>query len=201
MIRDSALAAAGLLVEEVGGAPVKPYQPDGFWAELVLFAPEYEQSTGGDLYRRSLYTFMRRTVPPPSMTAFDMPSREVCTLQRSRTNTPLQALVLMNDPTFVEAARVLAEKSIRESGGEPSSAIDVAFRRVLCRLPSPEERQLLLDEFWRRAQSFEHHPEQAEQFLAVGETPVARDMRPATLAAFTAVTSLLLNLDETVTRE
>jgi len=201
MVRDQALAAAGLLVEEVGGAAVKPYQPEGYWTELVLFAPEYEQSTAGDLYRRSLYTFMRRTVPPPSMTAFDMPSREVCTLQRSRTNTPLQALVTMNDPTFIEAARVLAEKAIRESGGEPGLAIDVAFRNVLSRLPSPEERTLLLDEFWRRAQTFEQHPEHARQFLSVGDKSPADDLRPATLAAFTAVTSLLLNLDETVTRE
>jgi hypothetical protein len=201
MVRDQALAAAGLLVEDIGGAPVKPYQPDGFWAELVLFAPEYEQSTQGDLYRRSLYTFMRRTVPPPSMTTFDMPSREVCTLQRSRTNTPLQALVAMNDPTFVEAARVLAEVAIRESGEEPEIAIDIAFRKVLSRLPSSDERTLLLDEFWRRATSFEHHPERAEQFLSVGDKPPADDLRPSTLAALTAVASLLLNLDETITRE
>ncbi|MBA3316105.1 MAG: PSD1 and planctomycete cytochrome C domain-containing protein [Planctomycetota bacterium] len=201
MVRDQALAAAGLLCEEVAGPPVKPYQPTGLWAELVSFAPEYERSVNGDLYRRSLYTYMRRTVPPPAMTAFDLPSREICAVRRGRTNTPLQALVVMNDPTFVEAARVLADRSIRESGGDPGSAIDVAFRRVLARFPTPEERALLLEEFQRRADSFSSDPELAKQFLNIGETLAAEDLEPTALAAFTAVTSLILNLDEAITKE
>jgi hypothetical protein len=201
MVRDQALAAAGLLCEKVAGPPVKPYQPAGLWTELVSFAPEYEQSTGPDLYRRSLYTFLRRTVAPPTLAAFDLPSREICAMRRGRTNTPLQALVVMNDPTFVEAARVLAERSIRESGGDPGSAIDLAFRYVLARFPTPEERGLLIEEFQRRLEGFGNDPNLATQYLAVGETPVSAELQPQPLAALTAVTSLILNLDETVTRE
>ena len=201
MIRDSALAVSGLLDERLGGPPVKPYQPEGLWAELVSFAPDYDQSTGSDLYRRSLYTFIRRTVPPPAMAAFDLPSREVCTVRRGRTNTPLQALVVMNDPTYVEAARKLAEQSLRTTGDEPASAIDHMFRRVLTRAPSDEERLLLLEEFQHRAGRFASNPESAAEFLSVGETALADDLNSARLAALTAVASLILNLDEAVTRE
>ncbi|HEX6987439.1 MAG TPA: DUF1549 and DUF1553 domain-containing protein, partial [Planctomycetaceae bacterium] len=199
-VRDQALAAAGLLTERIGGPPVKPYQPDGLWAELVSFAPEYEQSTGGDLYRRSLYTFLRRTVPQPTLTAFDLPSREVCTVRLGRTNTPLQALVVMNDPTFVEAARILAEQALR-TASDDGVRVECLFRRVLGRAPSEPEMRLLIDELASRRERFAASPDDATEYLSVGDRPAVTDLDPADLAATAAVASLILNLDEAVTKE
>lgn len=201
MIRDQALAAAGLLETCVGGPPVKPYQPDGLWSELVSFFPEYEQSTGSDLYRRTLYKYLRRTVPPPSLATFDMPSREICSVQRSRTNTPLQALVVMNDPAFVEAARVLAERTLAEAQGDVGAALDFAFGRVLARSPSEHERALLSDHFESTRARFETKSKDAEALLSVGESPRTLNAADSDIAAFTVVMSLLLNLDETLTKE
>ena len=133
MIRDQALAVSGLLVEKIGGPSVKPYQPAGLWKELG--GEDYQQDTGEGLYRRSLYTFWKRTVPPPSMMNFDAAGREACTVRENRTNTPLQALDLMNDPAYVEASRVLAERMMREGGATPESRISFAFRLATARRP------------------------------------------------------------------
>lgn len=199
MIRDQALAAAGLLDDRLGGPSVKPYQPEGLWTDMVSLAPEYEQSHGSDLYRRSLYTFLRRTVPPPALNVFDQPTRETCTLRREQTNTPLQALVAMNDPTFIETSRVLAENLVRETGGDNGAWIEAAFLRILARKPSSRERQLLRAELEFQKRQFASDPER-EALLAVGEwtAPVGD---AADLAARTAVISLLFNLDEALVRE
>jgi hypothetical protein len=200
-VRDQALAAAGLLDQRIGGPPVKPYQPEGLWQELVSFAPEYDQSHGSDLYRRSLYTFVRRTVPPPAMSAFDLPLRETCTVQRSRTNTPLQALVAMNDPTFVEAARVLAARVLEDGGSQPEQPLELAFRRILSRAPTAAERRTLLDALEHFRHQFQAEPERAQQLLDVGEWSEPAGPEAADIAAMTAIISLILNLDETLTRE
>src|SRR5207247_8180881 len=141
-IRDSALAASGLLSRRIGGPSVKPYQPAGLWEESGT-DKTYVQDTGEKLYRRSLYTFWRRTSPPPSLTSFDAPSREVCTARRETTTTPLQALVLLNDPQIIEAARVLAERLVRERGPDLDARIVAAFRVLTGRRPEVREREIL----------------------------------------------------------
>jgi len=199
-VRDQALAAAGLLVERVGGPPVKPYQPAGLWKELVSFAPEYEQSTGGDLYRRSLYTFHRRTVPPPAMAAFDQPSRETCSVRRSRTNTPLQALVVMNDPTYVEAADRLAKRAMTESA-DPVGRIEAMYRAVLARRPTEAELRLLTDALRFRERQTEEDRNLAADFVAAEDSSASAGGETPGLADYAAVASLILNLDEALTKE
>jgi hypothetical protein len=199
MIRDQALAAAGLLNTETGGPPVKPYQPPGIWEELS--GATYEQSSGEELYRRSLYTYWKRTAAPPSMATFDASDRESCTVNRSRTNTPLQALTLMNDVAYVEAARKLAERMVLEGGAAPAARIDYGFRLVLARHPRTAETetlQAMLADFVRAYQS---DREAAKALLGVGESPQLGKVDPRELAAYTAAASLILNLDETVTRQ
>ena len=144
MIRDQALAVSGLLVEKVGGPSVKPYQPPGLWQELAG-GKGYEPDRGEGLYRRSLYTYWKRTVAPPFMVNFDSPNRETCTVRETRTNTPLQALDLMNEVTFVEAARKLAERMMMEGGKQPRERVELAYELVLARPPKPAEMQVLLD--------------------------------------------------------
>jgi len=200
VIRDQALAAAGLLGNRIGGPSVKPYQPDGVWREMVSAFPDYEQSTGCDLYRRSLYTFIRRTVQPPAMNAFDLPSRETCQVRRACTNTPLQALVAMNDPTYVEAARVLAACTMCNEADEADWITDV-FRRVLARAPSAQEMDLLAGYLGRQRAEFGGDSDAVEQFVAIGAASNAEDLDMRELAARTAVVSLILNLDETLNRE
>ncbi len=142
MIRDQALAVSGLLVEQIGGKSVRPYQPAGLWKPVGFGGSntsEFTQDTGAKLYRRSMYTFWKRTSPPPSMTTFDAPDRETCQVRRARTNTPLQALVLMNDVQFIEAARKFAERVMGEGGSDVRERITFAFRTVLARRPSPSE--------------------------------------------------------------
>jgi hypothetical protein len=194
MIRDNALAVSGLLVERVGGPSVKPYQPDGLWKELAS-AGDYPQDHGPNLYRRSLYTFWKRTVAPPSMVNFDSPNREVCTVRETRTNTPLQALNLMNDVTFLEAARELGERMMRQKG------IDTGFRTVLSRLPSEKERTLLQQSLSRFQQRFRADPKAADMMLQQGEAPMPRKLDRTELAAWMSVASLILNLDEAITRQ
>ena len=200
----SSWTAAGLLVEKTGGPPVRPYQPEGLWKELASNELEYGQSHGADLYRRGLYTFWRRTIAPPAMAAFDAPSREICTVRRQRTNTPLQALVLMNDPTFVEASRALAERVLKESGESPEARAESMFRLVLARRPAAEERDVLL-EVWRQFhQRYLANPEDAAKLTTVGESASSVSSASndkADLAAWTAVAATVLNLDEAVTKE
>jgi hypothetical protein len=200
MIRDQALAVAGLLVEKTGGPSVKPYQPPGLWQELAG-GRGYVQDHGDALYRRSLYTYWKRTVSPPSMVNFDASTRETCTVREVRTNTPLQALDLMNDVAYVEAARKLAERMLMEGGRTPQDRIAYAYRLVLARAPKPAEEKLLeatLDGFQKR---YSADPSSAAKLVAEGESPHNPELDIPELAAYTSAASLLLNLDETITKE
>ena len=197
MIRDAALAASGLLDERLGGPPVSPYMPGDLWRESNSMSPAYRQSVGGDLYRRSLYTVLKRTAPMPDMVAFDAPSREMCVVRRSATTTPQQAFVLLNDTQFVEAARVLAEKAIKP-GGEPETQIRFIFRRLTSREPSGTEAKLLKDAFQEQTEVFKQEPQRAKKLLAVGERKCDADLDVTQLAAMTAVTQTIMNLDATV---
>jgi hypothetical protein len=205
MVRDNALYVAGLLEERIGGPGVFPYQPAGIWEELAygdgFTAQEYKQSRGRDLYRRSLYTFWKRTAPPPNMLTFDAPDREKCVARRPVTNTPLQALVLMNDPTFVEAARALAQRTLTEAGPGASARLRHAFRLATARQPSGAELWAL-EELVRRQQAhYRRNPKAARELLSVGESPWDSRGDPAELAAWTTVATAILNLDETITKE
>ncbi|WP_051669495.1 DUF1553 domain-containing protein [Bryobacter aggregatus] len=200
MIRDNALAVSGLLVERVGGPSVKPYQPAGLWQELGG-GGGYPQDHGEALYRRSLYTFWKRTVAPPSMTNFDSPNRETCTVRETRTNTPLQALNLMNDVTYLEAARKLAERLIRESKPTVDDRIALAYRITLSRTATARELQLIRSAYSRAQARYTKSPAEADHFLSQGESPLPRKISRPELAAWTNVASILLNLDETITRQ
>jgi hypothetical protein len=199
-IRDQALAASGLLVEKTGGPPVRPYQPPGIWKELTG-GEDYQQDHGEGLYRRSLYTYWKRTAAPPTMAAFDASPRETSCLREVRTNTPLQALALLNEVTFVEAARRLAERAVREGGPEAGGRIGRLFRLALARRPGSGERRILLESLSQHLEAYRMDPKAALEILAVGESPRDASLDPAELAAYTAVASLVLNLDEAVTKE
>jgi hypothetical protein len=198
-VRDQALAASGLLVEKVGGPSVRPYQPAGPWKELA--DADYVPDKGEGLYRRSMYTFWKRTVPPPNMTAFDAPARETCVVRATRTNTPLQALTLLNDVTYVEAARVLAERVIREGGTSPEERLTLAFRLATSRRPRESELRLLVSGWRRHLETYRADPKAAEQLLAVGEAKRGENLDSVELAAYMATVGVILNLDETVTKE
>lgn len=199
MIRDQALVASGLLVGEVGGPSVKPYQPKGLWKELS--GTDYEPDHGDKLWRRSLYTFWKRTSPQPTMTAFDAAGREMCCVRPSRTDTPLQALALMNDVTFVEAARCLAQRVMHEAGTAPEDRLQLAFRLVLTRAPRPQELAVLLDDWRNQHARFHADPQAAQSMITAGESPRDETLDAAELAAYTAVAGLILNLDEAVTKQ
>ncbi len=200
MIRDQALAASGLLVEKVGGPSVKPYQPAGLWQELTG-GGGYKQDKGEGLYRRTIYSYWKRTIAPPAMVTFDSPTRETCIVRESRTNTPLQALDLMNDVAYVEASRKLAERMLVEGGTTVDSRIAYGYKLTLARAPRAKEQQVLtrtLDEFQTR---FRSDKSAAAKLLANGESAVNKSLDAAELAAYTGLASLILNLDETVTKE
>ena len=203
MIRDNALAASGLLVEQLGGESVKPYQPDGLWIDKGSFSHKllrYKASRGDSLYRRSMYTFIRRTSPPPAMTAFDLPSRDVCNVQRESTNTPLQALVLLNDPQFVEAAKVLAQRMQQEGGTDLNSQIAYAFRLSTGRKPNSQELEIFKGLFEKEANKFQQKPGAAKEFLAVGEYKLDPKLNTSKTAALAIVASTMLNHDEAYTK-
>jgi mono/diheme cytochrome c family protein len=199
-IRDQALAVSGLLNETLGGPSVKPYQPAGLWEELTHTA-KYVQSTGADLYRRSLYVYRRRTVPPPNMSAFDASSREACTVRPVRTNTPLQALTLLNDPTYVETSRKFAERILREGGASPTERLQWAFQAATSRKPNDAETKLLLASLAKHLEHYRAVPAEAKKLLKVGESPPASDLDTAEVAAYTLIAETILNLDETVTKQ
>jgi hypothetical protein len=199
-IRDQALAISGLLVNEMGGPSVKPYQPEGLWKEMASEA-DYIQDHGKSLYRRSLYTYWRRTVPPPSMANFDASSRESCVVRDNFTNTPLQALDLMNDVAYVEAARVFAQHILTEGGKQPAERIDFAFRRATGRAVKPAEREILLNYLRSQLDSFKTKPDAALKYVSQGEYPRDERLDVSELAAYTSVASLILNLNQTVTKE
>ncbi|MEM9142670.1 MAG: DUF1553 domain-containing protein [Bacteroidota bacterium] len=200
MIRDNALAASGLLVQHVGGMSVKPYQPKGLWIEKNSFSHillNYKESQGDSLYRRGLYTFIRRTAPHPAMTAFDAPSREVCTVKRESTNTPLQALVLMNDVQFVEASKVLAARMQEEGGSSLEHQIAHGFRLALSRLPKKEEIAVLTDLFNKQEGRFKSNPTEATRLLGMGQKELDNSLDKVRTAALTMVANTILNHDET----
>lgn len=200
-IRDNALAIAGLLSDRVGGPSVKPYQPDGLWEDVTVERRgKYVLDQGADLYRRSMYTFWKRTCPPPSMMSFDAPNREVCLARRARTNTPLQSLVLLNDPTYVEAARKLAERMIGLGGEAITDRIAVGYRLCLARKPRADESDVLTKLFTDFRSKFNVDPKAADQLLSIGRSPREPSIDPVELAAWTMIASTLLNLDETITK-
>jgi hypothetical protein len=200
MVRDNALAVSGLLSPKVGGPSVKPYQPAGYWALLNFPKREWQKDQGEALYRRGVYTYWCRTFPHPSLMAFDAPSREECTVERPRSNTPLQALVLLNDPIYVEAARALAERILRERGGGTEGRLQYAYQQVLCRQAQPEEVKLLASLYGQHLRQYRADGPAAEALLHVGDRPVPKDLDAVELAAWTSVARVLLNLHETITR-
>ncbi|MFN7999048.1 MAG: DUF1553 domain-containing protein [Bryobacteraceae bacterium] len=205
VVRDNALAVSGLLDNRLGGPSVYPYQPKGLWEEMafgdVYSAQTYVQSHGADLYRRSMYTFWKRTVPPASLSAFDAPDREKCTARRTLTNTPLQALVLLNDPTYIEAARLLAQRMLEQGGKDASSRINYGFRLVTARKPDANEVRVLKDIERQELAQYRRDGEAAHKLIQVGESPAAPKLDQSELAAWTTVASTILNLDEAITKE
>ncbi len=202
-LRDQALFASGLLVEKLGGPSVRPYMPDGVWDETSRYGDlrGYKHDMNDGLYRRTLYTIWKRTAAPPSMLLFDAPSREICTVKRSRTNTPLQALTLLNEITYVEAARKLAERMLADGGTTPESRIRFAFRWTTSRTPTSEELAVLIDGLNDDLTRFRQDAGAAKQLIVLGESKAGASLDPAELAAYTLTANVLLNLDEVVTRE
>ena len=198
MIRDSALAVSGLLAERIGGQSVKPYQPDGLWKELS--GEDYKQDMGESLYRRSLYTYWKRTNAPPSMITLDAAGREACIVRESRTNTPLQALTLMNDVTFVEAARGFAERMIREGGHSLEERLRWGFRLCLSRHPKDEELTVLIAGVKANLEKYRDDTKSASELIKAGESMIDAKLDLSELAAFTVAASLMLNLDESITK-
>jgi len=199
MLRDQALAVSGLLVPRLGGPPVKPYQPAGVWEDATFGKNEYRQDKGEALYRRSLYTFWRRIIGPTMF--FDNAPRQTCLVKQVRTNTPLHALTTLNDVTYVEAARALAQRVLREAGPGPQDRLERAFRLVLARRPTAAETNVLLASLERARQQFVRNPEAAAKLLSVGESPCDPALDPVEHAAYAAVCSAILNLDEALTKE
>ena len=196
-IRDGALAASGLLNRNLGGLSVKPYQPTGLWEQSGT-GKTYTQDHGDKLYRRSLYTFWRRTAPPASMLTFDAISREVCTAKRETTATPLQSLVLLNDPQFIEAARVLSEKLLKEFPKDKARRNREAFRKLTGRLPDKTETKILRQLFAEQTQLFTKDNESAKKLLSTGESKWDASLPPAEFAAMTTLVSAIMNFDEFV---
>jgi len=203
-IRDNALAISGLLVEKIGGPSVRPYQPPGLWKEVAyggtFSAQVFKQDAGDNLYRRSMYTFWKRTAPPPSMMLFDAPNRETCSVRRTRSNTPLQALALMNDPQFMEASRVFAERILTEGGKNTDDRIDFAYRWATSRDANRQEKDIITDILNAELTIFKKNPEDAKKLIAVGDSTPKENLKPEELAAWSIVANLVLNLDETITR-
>ncbi len=198
-LRDQALATSGLLVNNIGGPSAKPYMPPKIWSSISN--NKYQQDKGGNLFRRSLYTYWRRTIPPPTMMTFNAAAREVCTVRTERTNTPLQALTLMNNRVFVESARFLAERILDEAGSDLDQRLRYGFRIVTGRLPESHEIAVLRGTHHRFLKQFRTDNDAAIKLLAVGETPRNKNHDVAEHAALTMTASLLMNLDETITKE
>ncbi len=196
-IRDSALAASGLLNRTQGGPSVKPYQPAGLWEQSGT-GKTYTQDHGDKLYRRSLYTFWRRTAPPPSMLTFDSITREVCTAKRETTATPLQSLVLLNDPQFMEAARVLSEKLLKQFPGDEAKRNREAFRELTGRLPDKTETRILSQLFAEQKSLFTKDNDSAKKLLSTGESKWEESLPLADFAAMTTLANTIMNFDEFV---
>ncbi|MEZ6044350.1 MAG: DUF1553 domain-containing protein [Planctomycetaceae bacterium] len=204
MIRDNALFLSGQMNDQIGGASVKPYQPPGLWEAVGYTSSntaKFQKDEGDALYRRSMYTFWKRTSPPPSMTTFDAPSRETCTVKRERTNTPLQALNLLNDIQFVEAARKFAERILREGGETTTDKVNFGYRWATSHVADEQELAILSELYEQNLEEFTNDPTSAEQLLNVGDSTPDPVMNPAELAAWTMVANTLLNMDETIVKE
>jgi Protein of unknown function (DUF1553)/Protein of unknown function (DUF1549) len=200
LVRDNALSIAGLLTPEIGGPSVKPYQPDGYWDNLNFPVRTYEPSQGADQYRRGLYTWWQRSYLHPSLLAFDAPTREECAPERPRSNIPQQALVLLNDPTYVEAARAFAGRILQSGGSDATGRITWAWRQALDRAPRLDELQAIQALLDKEQTQYKHDTRAADALLAVGFSPVPAGLDHAELAAWTSVARVLLNLHETITR-
>jgi Protein of unknown function (DUF1553)/Protein of unknown function (DUF1549)/Planctomycete cytochrome C len=200
MVRDNALAVSGLLVEKIGGRSVKPYQPAGYWAHLNFPKRTYKADTDENQYRRGVYMYWCRTFLHPSLLAFDAPTREECTVDRPRSNTPLQALVLLNDPTYVEAARALAERVVRHGGKTDAERIAYTYRLALQRKPRPAELKVLSELVAKHRAEYKHDAKAAAELLSIGLKPAPKDLDPADLAAWTSIARTVLNLHEVITR-
>jgi len=201
-VRDLALASSGLLIKEIGGPSMKVYQPKGIWESSTSgrgVLARYVQDHGEDIYRRGLYSFIKRTVPPPGMLVFDASNRDQCEVNRGRTNTPLQALVLLNDPVMLEAARVFAERLMLESSSSDEK-IDKAFRTILCRTPEKAELEKLVEYFAQEKAEFESTPTKAKQFIEVGEYQHEKIEDVVSLAALMQIVQTIYNLDEAITK-
>jgi len=200
-IRDTALSVSGLLNPTVGGPSVKPYQPPGYWAALNFPPREWQKDSGDKVYRRGMYTHWQRSFPHPAMVALDAPSREECTCDRTRSNIPQQALVLLNDPEFVEAARAFAARVLEDGGASDADKVTWAFQRATARVPRPEEARVLLVLLDKHRKQFTEKPEDAKKLLTVGDTAAPKDAKPEELAAWVSVCRAILNLHETITRQ
>src|SRR5262249_46634320 len=199
MVRACALATSGLLVDKIGGPSVRPYQPEGVWEAVAMIGSntrDYKQDAGDDLYRRSMYTFWKRAAPPASMEIFNAPNREVCTVRRERTNTPLQALATLNDPQLVEAARRLAERTLSDGGATDDSRINYIAERILSRPLLAEERAIVDRSRATLAGYYAAHADDAKAVVSVGESHANPALDVATLAGWTMLANELMNLDE-----
>ncbi|HKX29476.1 MAG TPA: DUF1553 domain-containing protein, partial [Blastocatellia bacterium] len=202
MIRDQALSISGLLVERLGGPSVKPYQPDGLYKDMAFAGlTGYDRDQGEGLWRRSLYTFWKRTVLSPNMQVFDASAREFCTVRDTRTNTPLQSLNLMNDVTYTEASRLLAQRMLLEGGETPRARLGWAFRLATSRPPTDPELEILQRNLDRQRELFARNPQAAARLLSVGDRRNDAKLNAAELAAYAATASLILNLDEVITKQ
>ncbi|MEL6592673.1 MAG: DUF1553 domain-containing protein, partial [Bacteroidota bacterium] len=195
MLRDNALAASGLLNDKVGGESVRPYQPKGLW---IMNGGRYQEDNGEDLYRRSFYTIWKRTVPNPTLATFDQPDRNLCTVKRQKTNTPLQALVLLNDPTFVETAKVLGEYMAKQS--DPSQSIAAVYQRLTAKQASDQEMKVLRELQEQEYHSFTENPAKTKGWLSAGQYEADSELEPALLASYAVVASVILNSDATITK-
>jgi hypothetical protein len=203
MIRDQALLVSGLLSTKMGGPSVKPYQPEGLWEQLSAFQGKklFERSKGEDLWRRSVYSYWKRTVPPPSLTIFDAPTREACVVRRQMSSTPLQALALLNDEMYIETARKFAERIVKEGGVSPAQRLAWAMRVATSRPATSAEVHILEQGLSRRLAHYRADPASAQKLLAAGESPRDKTISPTVLAAYTTTASVILNLDEVITRQ
>jgi hypothetical protein len=200
LVRDNALSVSGLLVEKIGGPSVMPYQPDGYWENLNFPVRSYDASSGPDQYRRGLYVWWQRSYLHPSLLAFDAPTREECAAERNRSNIPQQALVLLNDPTYVEASRALAARVLKEGGADTESRLNWAWRQVLSRAPRPEEINALQPLLDKQLTEYRCDSAAAQALLKIGQSPLPPEADPAELAAWTNIARVILNLHETITR-
>jgi hypothetical protein len=200
LVRDNALSVSGLLISKIGGPSVKPYQPDGYWENLNFPVRSYEQTAGDDQYRRGLYVWWQRSYLHPSLLAFDAPSREECVAERNRSNIPQQALVLLNDPTYVEASRVFAARILKEGGKNPEEKIRWAWRQALDRPPRKDELQIAGELLAKHLAEYKADANAADSLLHAGLAPIPQGVNHSELAAWTSVARLIFNLHETITR-